>query len=110
MHTTTADIELSLGRRDGLVPGQRFSVMRDVANKLRGPSETNVTIQRVKIAELVITQIDDNHARARLVSGGSVGVRTNDIVRRIFAPGVPFTEPAFERSAEATGGTRDRTR
>jgi hypothetical protein len=110
MHTTTADIELSLGRRDGLVPGQRFSVMRDVANKLRGPSETNVTIQRVKIAELVITQIDDNQARARLVSGGSVGVRTNDIVRRIFAPGVPFTEPAFERSAEATGGTRDRTR
>jgi hypothetical protein len=44
MHTTTSIIELSLGRRNGLVSGQRFSVMRDVANKLRGPSETNVSI------------------------------------------------------------------
>lgn len=110
MHTTTSIIELSLGRRNGLVPGQRFSVMRDVANKLRGPSETNVSIQRVKIAEIVITGTDDNQSRASLVSGGSVGVRTNDIVRRIFAPGVPFTEPAFERSAEATGGVPARTR
>jgi hypothetical protein len=110
MHTFNRDIEISLGRLNGLVPGQRFSVMRDVANKLRGPFETNVTVQRVKIAELVILGTDDNQARARLVSGGSVGVRTNDIVRRIFAPGVPFTEPAFERSAEATGGSRDRTR
>jgi hypothetical protein len=110
MHTTTSIIELSLGRRNGLVSGQRFSVMRDVANKLRGPSETNVSIQRVKIAEIVITVTDDNQSQARLVSGGSVGVRTNDIVRRIFAPGVPFTEPAFERSAEATGGVSDRSR
>jgi hypothetical protein len=109
MHTFNAGIELSLGRRNGLVVGQRFSVMRDVANKLRGPFETNVSVQRVKIAELVITGIDDDHSRARVVSGGSVGVRTNDIVRRIFAPGVPFTEPAFELSAEATGGTRDRS-
>ncbi|HEX8235897.1 MAG TPA: hypothetical protein VF600_08070 [Abditibacteriaceae bacterium] len=110
MHTTTGSVELSLGRRNGLVPGQRFSVMRDVANKLRGPFETNVTVQRVKIAEIAITGTEDDISRARVVSGGSVGVRTNDIVRRIFAPGVPFTEPAFERSAEATGGASDRTR
>jgi hypothetical protein len=110
MHTTTGAVELSLGRRNGLLTGQRFSVMRDVANKLRGPFETNVTIQRVKIAELEITQVENDQSRARVVSGGSVGVRTNDIVRRIFAPGVSFTEPAFERSTEATGGDRDRTR
>jgi hypothetical protein len=63
-----------------------------------------------KIAELVITETEDDQSRARVVSGGSVGVRTNDIVRRIFAPGVPFTEPAFERSAEATGQVPTRSR
>jgi len=109
MHTKR-NIEVSIGRRQGAAPGQRFSVMRDVANKLRGPFETTVTVQRVKVAEIVIIGIEDDQATARVVSGGSVGVRTNDIVRRIFAPGVPFTEPAFERSAEATGGARDRNR
>jgi hypothetical protein len=105
MHTTVEDVEISLGRRAGVAAGQRFSVMRDVANKLRGPSETNVSIQRVKVAEIEITSIDQDQARGRIVSGGSVGVRTNDIVRRIFAPGLPFSEPAFERF-QATGNTR----
>ena len=97
MHTTRRDVELSLGIRNGVRPGQRYSVMRDTANKLRGPDENLVTVQRVKVAELIVTSADNDQSRARIISGGSVGIRTNDIVRRIFAPGVPFTEPAFEQ-------------
>ena len=98
-HTTkTGEIELSMGRREGLRPGQRFSVMRDVANKSRGPNEALVTVQRVKVGEIVVKSVDDDQAVASLASGGSVGIRTNDIVRRIFAPGVTFSEPTFERT------------
>jgi hypothetical protein len=106
MHVRGGEVEMSLGWTKGLRKGQRFSVLRDTANKTRGPFENVVTVERVKVAELEITSVDDHQARGRIVTGGSVGVRTNDIVRRIFAPGLTFTEPTFERLPFDTTNTK----
>lgn len=90
-------IQLNIGFDRGVRPGQRFSVLRDVANKSRGANEANVFVERIKVAELLIVRIEPDQSIGTVVAGGSVGVRTGDKVRRIFASGTPFTEPSFER-------------
>ena len=95
-------IQLNIGFDRGVRPGQRFSVLRDVANKSRGANEANVFVERIKVAELLIVRIEPEQSIATVVAGGSVGVRTGDKVRRIFAPGTPFTEPSFERLEQPT--------
>jgi hypothetical protein len=99
MHTTAKSLELNLGFRNGIRPGQRFSILRDSAIKPRGLNESTVTVERVKVAEMVIDSVDNDQSIGHIVSGGSVGVRTNDKARRIFAPGLPFTEPSFEQGS-----------
>lgn len=96
MNTTETYLLLNLGFRNGIRPGQRFSVSRDSAIKTRGLNEAGVTVERIKIAEMVIDSVDDNQSRGHIINGGTVGVRTNDKARRIFAEGLHFTEPAFE--------------
>lgn len=99
MNTTPKGLELNLGFRNGIRPGQRFSILRDSAIKTRGLNEATVTVERVKVAEMVIDSVDNDQSIGHVVSGGSVGVRTNDKARRIFAPGLPFTEPSFEQGS-----------
>ncbi len=77
-------------------------MLRDVANKSRGANRANVFVERIKVAELIIIRIEANQSTGMVVAGGSVGVRTGDKIRRIFAPGTPFTEPSFERLEQPT--------
>ena len=79
LNTTREDIELSIGTRDGVGVGQRYSVLRDIRNEARGVTE------RVKIAEVSIRRVEDNQSTAVVSAGNTVGVRTGDRVRQIFS-------------------------
>jgi len=76
------DIQINLGSRNGVVPGQRYSVLRDVFNKPRN------IVERVKIGEVTITVIEADQSTAVLSAGGQNGVTTRDKVRQIFIPGI----------------------
>ncbi|RYG68768.1 hypothetical protein EON80_11015 [bacterium] len=80
LNTTRDDVELSIGARNGVVNGQRYSVLRDVFN--RGKQLT----ERVKIGELTITSTQSDQAIGVLSAGGAAGVRTGDRIRQIFVP------------------------
>lgn len=90
LNTTRDDLELSIGARNGVGVGQRYTVLRDVFNQGR-----NVT-ERVKIGEITIGRVEADQATARLSAGGAAGVRTGDFVREIFQS--PTTSLAFGRS------------
>ncbi|BCM93243.1 hypothetical protein IAD21_05131 [Abditibacteriota bacterium] len=78
LNTTRDEAELSLGTRNGVAVGQRYSVLRDVFNAAR-----NVT-ERVKVGEVTIKRVEANQSTAALSAGGASGVRTGDRVRQIF--------------------------
>lgn len=84
------NVELNRGLRDGVRSGQRYSVLRDHYNPARRITE------RIKIAEIRINTVDNFEANSIIVDGGSVGIRVGDKARRIYASGIPFTEPAAE--------------
>jgi hypothetical protein len=92
LNTTRTDVELSIGARNGVAIGQRYSVLRDVYNRAK-----NVTT-RDKIAEITITSVNNDQATARVSAGGQAGVRTGDRIRQIFVPG------AYPVSVASTGG------
>lgn len=80
LNTTVNDAELSIGARNGVGIGQRYSVLRDIYNRSRGVT------QRVKIAEIMISRVEDDQSIGRLVAGGSAGLQTGDYIRQIFIP------------------------
>jgi hypothetical protein len=80
LNTTRDDLEISIGTRNGVVPGQRYSVLRDVFN--RGKQVT----ERVKIGEITVTTVQSDQSTAVLSAGGAAGVRTGDRIRQIFVP------------------------
>lgn len=84
------NVELNRGLRDGVRSGQRYSVLRDHYNPARRVNE------RIKIAEIRINNVDNFESNSIIVDGGSVGIRIGDKARRIYASGIPFTEPAAE--------------
>lgn len=106
MNTTREIIELSLGARNGVRVGQRYSVMRDVANKSRGANEATVTVDRIKVGEIVINSVEQDQSRAIIAAGGALGIRTNDKIRRIFAPGLTFAEPLINDAAGNVNGRK----
>ena len=95
MNTTRNIIETNLGARNGVRIGQRYSVSRDVANKSRGANEATITVDRIKVGEIVINEVEQDQSRAIPAAGGALGIRTGDKIRRIFAPGLTFAEPAL---------------
>ncbi len=78
LNVTRDEAELSIGTRNGVAVGQRYSVLRDVYNQAR-----NIT-ERVKIGEVTIKRVEANQSTAVLSAGGATGVRTGDRVRQIF--------------------------
>jgi hypothetical protein len=88
--TSQQVVDLNKGFRDGLRKGHRYAVTRDHYSAGRR------IVERIKIAEIQITNVTANESSAVIVGGGGVGVRTGDKARRIFAPGIPFTEPKTE--------------
>ncbi|HEX8834667.1 MAG TPA: CsgG/HfaB family protein, partial [Abditibacteriaceae bacterium] len=80
LNVTPRDLELNLGSRNGLAPGQRYSVLRDVQNRA-----TNV-VERVKVAEVTISRVESDQSTAVVTAGGDTGVKTGDKVRQIFVP------------------------
>jgi hypothetical protein len=80
LNTTKDDVELSIGARNGVAVGQRYSVLRDVFNKAKAVTE------RVKIGEITIARIESDQSVGVLSAGGAAGVRTGDRIRQIFVP------------------------
>ncbi len=78
LNTTQNDVELSIGTRNGVARGQRYSVLRDVFNKGRQITE------RVKIGEITIVRTESDQAVGVLSAGGGAGIRTGDRIRKIF--------------------------
>lgn len=86
LNTTREDLEVSIGTRNGVAVGQRYTVLRDVFNAAR-----NIT-ERVKIGEVRIGNVEFDQATASLSAGGQAGIRTGDFVREIFtAPVTPLS-------------------
>lgn len=94
LNTTTDDVELSIGARNGVSSGQRYSVLRDVFNRAKQITE------RVKIGELTISRVESDQSVGRLSAGGLAGIRTGDRIRKIF---VVASYPTT--SASANGGS-----
>lgn len=85
LNTTRDDLEMSIGARNGVSPGQRYSVLRDVFNQGRNATE------RLKVGEVTVKRVDADQATA-VVTGGQAGVHTGDFVRQIYvAPRSPLT-------------------
>lgn len=80
LNTTKDDVELSIGTRNGVATGQRYTVLRDVFNRAKQITE------RVKIGELKIVRVESDQSVGVLSAGGSAGVRTGDRIRQIFVP------------------------
>lgn len=78
LNATRQDVELSIGARDGVANGQRYTVLRDILNRASG------IVERRKIGEMVIVAVDSNQSTGALVSGGTVGARTGDRIRQIY--------------------------
>ncbi len=93
LNTTRNDVELSIGARDGVAIGQRYSVLRDFYNPAKRISE------RTKIGEVIVRSVDANQSVATLSMGGVVGTRTGDRIRQIYV--LETTRPA--RSGYKTG-------
>ncbi len=94
LNTTTEDVELSIGSREGVSAGQRYSVLRDVFNRAKQITE------RTKIGELTIARVENDQSVGRLSAGGQAGIRTGDRIRKIFVTtSYPIT------SASANGGS-----
>ena len=92
LNTTRDDVELSIGSRNGVSNGQRYSILRDVFNKAKQITE------RLKIGELTISRVESDQSVGVLSAGGSEGVRTGDRVRQIFVP------RAYPTTATGTNG------
>ncbi len=95
LNVTRDDIELNLGARNGVAPGQRYSVLRDVYNRAID------RVERVKVGEVTITRVEADQSTARLSAGGQAGVRTQDKVRQIFVP-LPVSVSATGSSSPVT--------
>ncbi|PQV62734.1 hypothetical protein B1R32_12319 [Abditibacterium utsteinense] len=94
LNTTRDDVELSIGTRNGVAPGQRYTVLRDVFNRAKQITE------RVKIGELTIARVESDQSVGVLSAGGAAGIRTGDRIRKIFVTtNYPIT------SAGASGGS-----
>lgn len=78
LNTTRDDLELSIGTRNGVGVGQRYTVLRDVRNEARGVTE------RVKIGEVTVRRVESDQSTAVVTGGGTLGVQTGDRVRQIF--------------------------
>jgi hypothetical protein len=96
LNTTRNDMELSIGSRNGVSVGQRYTVLRDVNSPTRGVTE------RVKIGEVTVRRVDADQATAVVTAGGAAGVRTGDFVREIF---VAPTSPLSFVSGNSTSST-----
>ncbi len=97
------EFQFNRGSRDGVRTGQRYSVLRDHFNPARRITE------RIKVAEVTIVRVDTSQSIALLVSGGAVGIHVGDKARRIYALGIPFTEPAVQSfSANRNRSSRNR--
>lgn len=114
LNTTRDDVELSIGARNGVAPGQRYTILRDVFNRAKQITE------RVKIGELTIARTESDQSVGILSAGGAAGVRTGDHIRKIFvttnypitsasASGgsvTPVTAPPISLSGERGGGVK----
>ena len=78
LNVTATEVLINLGKLNGLVPGQKYSVMRDVLN-----TSINV-VERIKVAEVTIRMVEADQATATVSAGGVLGVRTGDKIRQIF--------------------------
>lgn len=94
LNTTRDDVELSIGTRNGVAPGQRYTVLRDVFNRAKQVTE------RVKIGELTIARVESDQSVGVLSAGGAAGIRTGDRIRKIFV-----TSNYPTTSASASGGS-----
>ncbi len=114
LNTTRDDVELSIGTRNGVATGQRYTVLRDVFNRAKQITE------RVKIGELTIARTESDQSVGVLSAGGAAGIRTGDRIRKIFvttnypttsasASGgsvTPVTAPPVNLSGENRGGIK----
>lgn len=96
LNTTKEDVELSIGTRNGVSPGQRYTILRDVFNRARQITE------RVKIGELRIARVESDQSVGVLSAGGAAGVRTGDRIRQIF---VATNYPTTSLSANSGSAT-----
>ena len=78
LNTATDTVELSIGTNRGVLPGQRYTVLRD-----QNVPGRNV-VERRKIAEVKIVRVDRDQATATISAGGQQGVMTGDRVRQIY--------------------------
>ncbi len=85
------DVQFNRGGREGVRVGQHYTILRDHFNPARR------IVERIKVAEVKITNVDTFQSNAVLVDGGAAGIRNGDKARRIYASGIPFTEPATEK-------------
>ncbi len=90
-HNLNNDVQFNRGLREGVRAGQQYSILRPHFNTARRITEL------VKIAEVRIVSVETTQSSAVITDGGAVGIRTGDKARRIYAAGIPFTEPASER-------------
>ena len=97
LNTTADNAAINLGSRNGVVIGQRYSVLRDVLNKATGG------VERVKVAEVTVTKIESDQATVVVTAGGDVGVKTGDKIRQIF---VPRASPYPVSASGATDSTQ----
>ena len=81
LNTARDSVELSIGAQRGVVPGQRYTVLRDI--QVPG----SATVERRKIGEVTILRVGSDQSTARITAGGQLGVDTGDRVRQIFEPG-----------------------
>ncbi len=80
LNVANEEIQLNVGTRNGVAPGQIYTVLRDQLNKARN------IVERLKVGEVRVTSTEDNQSTARVYRGGQAGVRTGDKVRQIFVP------------------------
>lgn len=100
LNTTLNEYELSIGTRNGVGLGQRYSVLRDIRNETRGVTE------RLKIGEVTIRRVEADQSTAVLTGGGLQGVRTGDRVRQIFtASQTPISLSANSVSSNPVSAT-----
>ncbi|MBV9867542.1 MAG: hypothetical protein JO316_19495 [Abitibacteriaceae bacterium] len=88
LNVAREEININLGARNGVAPGQRFSVLRDLLNRALS-SPGNDVVERVKVAEIAIDKVEADQAIAH-ATRGRTGVRTGDRVRQIFVPNMAF--------------------
>jgi hypothetical protein len=111
LNTTVDFVEMDRGFRNGVRPGQRYTVLRDVLNRSR------TAVERIKVGEITIRRVEDDQAQGQITAGGIMGIRTGDKARRIYVPGslevlpsgtLTPTRPSYQQNVTPYEGSQAR--